>query len=75
MANKSPLEMKPIEIKNNFFPDPPPTPTPINLDVASLFAMVTNILSPATNVVDNIFQVYVYVTTLHKLFIIIIVIL
>ena len=62
--------MKPIEIKNNFFPDPP-----INLDVASLFAMVTNILSPAANVVDNIFQVYVYVTTLHKLFIIIIIIL
>lgn len=60
------------EIKKNFFPHRPLLDH--SLDVASLFAMVTNILNPATIVVDNIFRVYVYVTTPHKLFIIIIII-
>ena len=62
------FEMTADDIKEIFFPSRPRTHKKV--DVASLFAMVTNILNPATIVVaDNIFGVYVYVTTLHKLFI------
>ena len=69
----SPFEMTADDIKEIFFPSRPRTHKKV--DVASLFAMVTNILNPATIVADNIFGVYVYVTTLHKLFIFIIIIL
>ncbi|KAL0009848.1 hypothetical protein SO802_004956 [Lithocarpus litseifolius] len=47
------FEMTAYDIKNFFFPHRPLRLE--NLDVAALFAMVTNILNPATVVVDNIF--------------------
>ena len=37
-------------------------------DVSSLFAVVKNILVPATNVVDSVFLVYAYLTSFSSLF-------
>ena len=65
-SNKKPFEMTDDEIKKEI--SVPRTHTDQKFDVASLFAIVTNILNPATIAADNVFRVYVYVTTLHTLF-------
>lgn len=65
-CNKKPFQMTDDEIKKEI--SVPGIHTTEKFDVASLFAIVTNILKPATIAADNVIRVYVYVTTLHTLF-------
>jgi len=65
-CNKKPFQMTDDEIKKEI--SVPGIHTAEKFDVASLFAIVTNILKPATIAADNVFRVYVYVITLHTLF-------
>ena len=57
-CNKKPFQMTDDEIKKEI--SVPGIQTAEKFDVASLFAIVTNILKPATIAADNVFRVYTY---------------